>query len=72
MFEPKMSHRNGGNYIIRSFMYTFKQILESKKRGKISKGSRTNGNTYTNLDYGNVKEVSFLGRLWIRCSIILK
>jgi hypothetical protein len=53
MFGPKISsHRNGGNGLMRSFMYRFKQILESKKREKISKGSITNGNIYTNLDYG--------------------
>jgi hypothetical protein len=73
MFAPKItSHKNGGNYLMRSIMYRFKQILESRKREMISKNSRTNGNTYTNLDYGNLKEVRFLGRLWIRCSIILK
>ena len=54
MFGPKVtSHRKGGNYIMRSFMYSFKQILELKKRGTISKGSRTNGNRniYTILDW---------------------
>jgi len=51
MFGSKItSHRNGGNYIMRNFMYSFKQILESKKRGKIRKSCRTNGNTRTDLD----------------------
>ena len=52
MFGPKItSHRNGGNYIMRSFMYSFKQMLESKKRGTIRKGSRTNGIICTNFDW---------------------
>ena len=72
MFGPKItSHRNRGNYIMRSFMYSFKQILESKKWGTISKGSRTNWNIFTNLDC-ETKDIGFLGRLWIRFWIILK